>query len=153
LTTHAEPTHKMTVKILDTLRTIQGYTLAEYQMARAELIDDLQGDVELVNLARAAGNAAVVLPHAEPAVFAQTGVAPTVDTTVYAPPVANPWQTAPAAPAPAFTQAAQPAAPAGRNCDHGPMTYREGVGKNGPWRAYMCPTPKGTPGQCKAIFL
>ena len=34
------------------------------------------------------------------------------------------------------------------------MTYREGVGKNGrPWKAYFCPTPKGTADQCPAVWL
>lgn len=48
-----------------------------------------------------------------------------------------------------------PAAPAGGgapSCQHGPRTFREGVGKNGPWAAYFCPTPQGTPDQCKALW-
>lgn len=44
-------------------------------------------------------------------------------------------------------------APAGKNCIHGPMTKREGSGAKGPWKAYMCPTPKGTPDQCTPEFL
>lgn len=44
-------------------------------------------------------------------------------------------------------------APSGSECIHGPMTKREGSSDKGPWKAYMCPTPKGTPNQCKAIFL
>ena len=48
---------------------------------------------------------------------------------------------------------AQPAsnAPA---CQHGPMVYREakpGSGKD--WKAYFCPTPQNTPGQCKPQFI
>jgi hypothetical protein len=42
---------------------------------------------------------------------------------------------------------------ASRSCIHGVMTKREGVGPYGPYKAYMCPTPKGTPDQCKAIYL
>jgi len=42
---------------------------------------------------------------------------------------------------------------ASRTCIHGVMTKREGVGPYGPYKAYMCPTPKGTPDQCKAIYL
>lgn len=40
-------------------------------------------------------------------------------------------------------------------CKHGAMTYREGMSqKTGkPWRAWMCPAPKGTPDQCPADFL
>lgn len=44
-------------------------------------------------------------------------------------------------------------APSGRECKHGPMTKREGSSEKGPWKAYMCPTPKGTPDQCKADFI
>jgi len=42
---------------------------------------------------------------------------------------------------------------ASRTCIHGVMTKREGVGPYGPYKAYMCPTAKGTPDQCKAIYL
>lgn len=64
---------------------------------------------------------------------------------------------APAQAAPAAPQAAQPA-PATQSgaqvCAHGEMTYREakpGSGKS--WKGYFCPTPMGTPNQCKPIFL
>lgn len=43
--------------------------------------------------------------------------------------------------------------PVGRSCMHGPMTKREGTGAKGPWKGYMCPTPKGTPGQCEPVWL
>jgi hypothetical protein len=61
-------------------------------------------------------------------------------------------------PAPAPEWATAPAAPAGatsaaKACMHGPMTFREGVSAKGPWKAWFCPTPKGTPGQCKAEFI
>jgi hypothetical protein len=42
---------------------------------------------------------------------------------------------------------------ASRTCIHGVMTKREGVGPYGPYKAFMCPTPKGTPDQCKAVYL
>jgi hypothetical protein len=44
-------------------------------------------------------------------------------------------------------------APTGRSCKHGPMTKRQGASAKGPWKGYMCPTPKGTPDQCEPIFL
>jgi hypothetical protein len=44
-------------------------------------------------------------------------------------------------------------APVGRNCKHGPMTKRQGSSAKGPWKGYMCPTPKGTPDQCEPNFL
>lgn len=44
-------------------------------------------------------------------------------------------------------------APTGRSCKHGPMTKRQGASAKGPWKGYMCPTPKGTPDQCEPVFL
>ena len=38
-------------------------------------------------------------------------------------------------------------------CKHGAMVYREGTSAKGPWRAYMCPAPKGAPDKCDASFL
>lgn len=40
-----------------------------------------------------------------------------------------------------------------RQCIHGVMTKREGTGQWGLYRAFYCPTEKGTPDQCKAIYL
>ena len=44
-------------------------------------------------------------------------------------------------------------APVGRNCKHGPMTKRTGTGAKGPWKAFMCPSPKGTPDQCEPQWV
>jgi hypothetical protein len=44
-------------------------------------------------------------------------------------------------------------APTGRTCKHGPMLKKQGTSAKGPWKGYMCPTPKGTPDQCDAVFL
>lgn len=44
-------------------------------------------------------------------------------------------------------------APSGRVCKHGPMTKRSGTGAKGPWKGWMCPSPKGTPDQCDPIFV
>jgi hypothetical protein len=69
------------------------------------------------------------------------------DVAPAAPPAAS-WGQPPApAPAAAFTAGAV------RQCAHGVMTARSGQSARGPWKAYMCPTPKGTPGQCAAQFL
>ena len=38
-------------------------------------------------------------------------------------------------------------------CQHGQRIGREGNGAKGPWRAYFCPTPKGTPDQCDPIWV
>jgi len=131
-----EPRHKFTVKIGDQLRTIQGYTLEEYVEARNELIAEMSGDAEVVALARAAGTAATLV--------AGNTVAPAAPMT-QAPPSAA-WPAAPA-PAPAVANATAP------QCAHGPRTGRSGTGAKGPWKAWFCPTPKGTPDQCEAIFL
>ena len=135
MTDRMEPKHKMTVKVIDALRTIQGYTLEEYVEARAELISELAGDAEVVALARAAGNAAPLIAASAPAVAS-------------APPGAladNPWPSAP----PAFAAAAS-AAP---NCAHGPRVGRSGIKNGVPWKSWFCNTTKGTPDQCDAIFL
>lgn len=54
------------------------------------------------------------------------------------------------APPPGATQA-----PGGetRTCPHGQMVYRTGEKNGRVWKAYMCPSPKGTPGQCDAQWL
>ena len=40
----------------------------------------------------------------------------------------------------------------GRMCAHGPMQLRHSKpGATREWSAYMCPTPKGSPGQCSPI--
>lgn len=55
---------------------------------------------------------------------------------------------------PVATQTFTPStAPTGRSCKHGPMTKRSGASAKGPWKGYMCPTPKGTPDQCEPTFL
>lgn len=53
-----------------------------------------------------------------------------------------------------FAPVAPPAgASAGdRTCSHGVMVKRTGQGAKGEWRAWFCPTPKGTADQCKPQF-
>jgi hypothetical protein len=55
--------------------------------------------------------------------------------------------------APPISNTTITAGTASRSCIHGVMTKREGVGPYGPYKAFMCPTPKGTPDQCKAVYL
>lgn len=38
-------------------------------------------------------------------------------------------------------------------CQHGQRIGREGNGAKGPWRAYFCPTAKGTPDQCDPMWV
>lgn len=51
-----------------------------------------------------------------------------------------------APPAQAATVAGQ------RNCAHGVMTYREGMGAKGPWKGYFCPE-RDKNQQCKPQWL
>ena len=43
--------------------------------------------------------------------------------------------------------------PTSKSCKHGQMTQRTGNGAKGPWKAYMCPSPKGTPDQCEPAWI
>lgn len=59
-------------------------------------------------------------------------------------------------PPPAQTQAATVGGGVGtatRNCIHGTMTKRTGEGQWGPYKAFYCPTPKGTADQCKPQYV
>lgn len=42
-----------------------------------------------------------------------------------------------------------------RQCSHGEMAYRTGRSQKdgGTWKAFMCPTPKGTPNQCAPQWI
>jgi len=67
---------------------------------------------------------------------------------------------APAAAAPTVASIAQsfnatPVAPAGgaQTCAHGEMVYKTGTSTKGPWKGYMCPTPKGATDKCDPIFI
>jgi hypothetical protein len=57
-------------------------------------------------------------------------------------------------PAPISAPAA-PAQPGAHTCRHGAMRYQEGVGAKGPWKGYMCASPKGTPmpEKCPTIWV
>lgn len=43
--------------------------------------------------------------------------------------------------------------PTSKTCSHGLMSKRVGAGAKGPWKAYMCPSPKGTPDQCEPAWV
>ena len=38
-------------------------------------------------------------------------------------------------------------------CKHGPMVYKTGTSDRGPWRAWMCPSPKGAPDKCETSWI
>jgi len=145
-----EPAHKLTVKILGELRTIQAYDIQEFQLRRAELIDGLAEDLELIHLAHAVTTAAPLVNT----VAAPVAMQP-VEVTQSAVTVPAPSWGQPSAPPVFAPQTSAPAAfvPAAPMCDHGPRMPMNKVGKNGPYKAWFCGTPQGTPNQCSPIFL
>jgi hypothetical protein len=64
----------------------------------------------------------------------------------------------PIEPAPAFAPKPPPAqtttspSVGDKTCVHGVMIRRTGESAKGEWRAFFCPTPKGTANQCQAEF-
>lgn len=126
---NTEPRHKLTVKVLDALRTIQGYTMEEYQAARDELIADLSKDAEAVALAKAAG-------HASPLTVAPSAT----------PDDAPAWEAPTPTVVPSFMNATVP------SCPHGPLKPLTGVGAKGPWKGWFCSLQKGDPAQCTPRF-
>jgi hypothetical protein len=121
----SEPTHKITVKVGDALRTVQADTHEEFVEELEKAHDSLQACYDLLVAARAVGNVAQVSATVTPVAQHAT----------------------PDAPPASFTSAAM------KQCQHGDMTPRTGNGAKGPWRGWFCPTPKGTVDQCKAIFI
>lgn len=122
-----EPMHKITVKIGDSLRTVQADTHAEFMEELEKAHESLQQCYDLMVAARAVGNVAQTT----------TGVS---QATATAQPVAN------AAPT-AFTNASVP------QCQHGQKTAKSGSSAKGPWKAWMCPAPKNDPSQCKPDWV
>ena len=132
----AEANFSFTTKIGTDLFTVRGDSLQEFAANLESIADNAQLVAETLTKVQAIGAAAPLVNVA----------APTPPPA--AAPAAPGWG-APAAPAapPAFAAAAVPA------CQHGPRTPRRGQSAKGPWAAWFCPTPKGTPGQCDAIWV
>jgi len=120
-----------------TLINAKGHDNHSFQMALAIVHDHMKTIVELEQLAAAVKNVAAAMPVAS------------VTTQLAAPaPASDGWDT----PTPVFAQAQVP------SCKHGPRTSRQGNYKSGPragqvYRAWFCPSPKGTPDQCAPMFL
>lgn len=120
---------------LGALHNAYGHDEQSYDLALAILEDRVARLAALEQQLQGAGQVAKSIPLAPAAVQP-----PAV-------PAAAPDWGAPPPPAASFQQAAIP------QCQHGPRTPRSGNGAKGPWRAYMCPTPKGTPGQCEPDWV
>lgn len=123
-----EPMHKITVKIGDSLRTVQADTHEEFVEQLELAHESLQQCYDLIVAARAVGNVAAPVQAAATATPAAPSAAPS---------------DAPSA----FANAAIP------QCQHGPRTAKSGSSAKGPWRAWMCPAPKGDPSQCQPDWV
>lgn len=119
-----EPIHKITVKIGDSLRTVQADTHEEFVEQLELAHESLQACYDLIVAARAVGHVS------EPAPVQATATA-------------TPATEAPSA----FTNASVP------QCQHGPKTAKTGSSAKGPWKAWMCSAPKGDPSQCKPDWV
>ena len=42
---------------------------------------------------------------------------------------------------------------ADKQCKHGAMTLKTGTSAKGPWKAWMCPAPKGATDKCEPIWI
>jgi hypothetical protein len=38
-------------------------------------------------------------------------------------------------------------------CKHGPMQFKTGTSARGPWKAWMCPSPKGAVDKCETSWI
>lgn len=134
-----------------TLINIQGDTIEEFAAHINWVIENAQLVVTAPKALSAAytventagstqGQPAYSGPSEAPSVPYQSTVG-----TVYEQPAQAPqYQRAPEQPPP------NPAAP---HCAHGQMQFKTGNGAKGPWKAWMCPAPKGDPSQCSPQWL
>ena len=123
------------------LLTVRGDTYDDF-LAHAISLASVPSVLRLVNIL--SGEAAPAAP-AHPIDQAVAAVASGLGGSVVGDPFGGSFE--PVAPP-------KPVASAGdRACSHGVMVKRAGESEKGPWRAFFCPTPKGTPDQCKAVFL
>lgn len=132
----SESNYSFTTKVNGDLLTVRGDSYDEFHNNLAVLVSNLQPLTTDIGMLQAAGHAVPVVNTAAPA-------APSTPASAR-----DDWDT----PAPAFAQAQVP------SCMHGPRTGRAAAYKSGPrmgqpYRAWFCPSPKGTPNQCSPIFL
>jgi hypothetical protein len=135
-----EANFSFTTKVNGDLFTVRGDDLQQFAANLEAVADNAQLVAETLTKIQAIGAAAPLVNTAAPT--PPPAPAP-------AAPAAPGWGAAPAAAAPpaAFAAATVP------SCQHGPRTPRSGASGKGPWKAWFCPTPKGTPGQCDAIWV
>lgn len=130
-----EAKYSFTTKINGDLFTIRGDSFDEFHTNVATAGLNISTFINDVAVLQAAGHAA-----------------PLVNTDVPAQPAAPEWATG----KPAWQTSAPPPAAAAASvpqCQHGPRNAKKGSSAKGEWRAWMCPTPKGTPGQCEPQWV
>jgi hypothetical protein len=110
------------------LLTARGDTERDLQIGWAALAENASSLIDSFNLLAAASATAPIM-NGSPA------PAPTPAAS------ADPWGTPP--PMPAVT---------GPTCAHGPRNAVSKVGEKGPWKAWMCNAPKGSP-KCDPIWV
>lgn len=136
----SESNFSFTTKINGDLFTVRGDDYLDFSTHLSAAVENIAAIVESVSLIQAAGHAVPVVNVAAPA------AAPVQATPTPAPVDAGP----PVAPASGAWGAPAAVKPM---CAHGPRTGRSGHGAKGEWRAYFCPTAKGTPGQCEPHWV
>lgn len=144
-----ESNFSLTVKVAGDLFTIRGEDWPSFKQHLDSAFFELGKVAEVVAQAHAVGNAVPVI---------NTGAAPAAPTLPAAP--ANTWEqqgpppawTQPTPPAPATPQGVQQQG-ANPQCIHGVKVYKTGQGQKGPWKAWMCPAPKGDPTQCSPEWI
>lgn len=96
------------------------------------------------------------LPGLLESVEANLGNRPGAPVAPPAAPVTAPAPAQPAPPSSGWGASAAPVDSGAPTCPHGVRVYKEGGGGNTgkrPWKAYMCPAPKGTPGACQPQWV
>lgn len=106
-----------------------------------------------INLDEVAGGEVITsLTHLGAVLEAGVALTPVTSAAAPAPayqPPQQQWAPEPPQAPPAPGAGMTPAPP----CPHGTRQFKQGVGAKGPWSAYFCPAPKGTPGQCEPQWL
>lgn len=131
-----EANYSFTTKINGDLFTVRGDTWDEFHTNLAQAGANLNAFINDVAFIQAGG-------HAAPVVNTATPPASSPDWAQSTPP--SQWATP--TPPPAATAGSTP------TCIHGPRNAKSGNGAKGEWKAWMCPTPKGTPNQCQPVWV
>lgn len=141
----SESNFSFTTKIAGTdLFTVRGDTYDEF-LQNLTLAGSVSGIATLIN--HLDGSATTPVGNTEAAINLVQATFPG-STVIDAGAGFSPVPPAPAA----WDQPMAPPASPARGCPHGEMIKRTGTSAKGEWRAFFCPTPKDTPGQCAPVF-